>query len=171
MTCEYFDNDQCLVAKKLTGLEDITLLTNPAFCEYCLACNQPKALNKATASIAIGELIKSRRYNHSNPKHKNLQDFLTIDTSKGPGTELSKIVTWFAKKTSTCSCDKHIIKMNLWGPDECERRIETIIRWLRYEATIQKKPFEKHVVILMIRVAIRNARIYSSTTPVCEPCT
>jgi hypothetical protein len=48
--------------------------------------------------------------------------------------------------------------MNMWGPDECEKRKPTIIRWLRHSAYLNNVPFNTKIVDVLINKAIRNAR-------------
>lgn len=77
----------------------------------------------------------------------------------GPGTELKKLLARFGvQSTATCQCNAHAIQMNLWGPDECERRIDQILVWLREEASRKRMPFIESLARILVRRAISNAR-------------
>lgn len=77
----------------------------------------------------------------------------------GPGTELKKLLAKMGiKSTATCQCNAHAIQMNLWGPDECERKIDQILVWLREEAGRKRLPFVDALARVVVRRAISNAR-------------
>ena len=48
--------------------------------------------------------------------------------------------------------------MNLWGCDECERRLDQIIAWLREEAHRRGLPFVDAAGRMLVKKAIANAR-------------
>ena len=84
----------------------------------------------------------------------------------GPGTELKKLLSWFYSPSKTkCKCQTRIQKMNAWGPDKCEQKFETILRWMRHSAKIHKIPFFEPAVRLVIRTAIRRSRSLSRQHP------
>ena len=74
------------------------------------------------------------------------------------GTELKKLISWFYSPNKKCNCLTRIAKMNKWGPDKCEQRMDTIIRWLKHSARIASVPFFEPAVRLLIKQAIKNAR-------------
>lgn len=77
----------------------------------------------------------------------------------GPGTELKKLLAKLGIKASTnCQCNSHAIQMNLWGPDECERKIDQIVAWMGEEAARKGLPFIKVAAAVLVRKAISNAR-------------
>jgi hypothetical protein len=50
----------------------------------------------------------------------------------GPGCHLTRAIAWFGiRDDGTCGCAEHAAQMDDWGPDECERQIETIMGWLK----------------------------------------
>lgn len=53
--------------------------------------------------------------------------------------------------------------MNLWGADECERRVDEIVGWLREEATERGVPFVSAVAAIIVRMAIKRARKANTT--------
>jgi hypothetical protein len=48
--------------------------------------------------------------------------------------------------------------MDAWGSDECERRIDEIVGWLREEAARRRIPFVNALGRLLVKRAIRAAR-------------
>lgn len=49
--CDKRQDEICLVAAELAGVDAVT---NPSACRFCLGCETPKGPNRATVSIAIG---------------------------------------------------------------------------------------------------------------------
>ena len=77
----------------------------------------------------------------------------------GPGTELKKMLAWLGITAAPgCRCNQRAVTMNLWGADECERRIDEIVAWLKEEAERRKMPFVETAARLLVRRAIRSAR-------------
>lgn len=56
-----------------------------------------------------------------------------------------------------CGCADRARTMNRWGPGECERRLPTIVGWLRSEAGKRRLPFSTWLARLLVRLAIRRA--------------
>ena len=92
--------------------------------------------------------------------------------SKGPGTELKKILARFGiTSTENCPCNAHAKQMNLWGDDECEKpeRMEQIIGWLREQAEGRGLPFIRAAAAMLVRMSIRasrRSRVLGATPPV-----
>ncbi len=79
--------------------------------------------------------------------------------SGGPGTELSAILgTLGLAHLEGCKCKKRARQMDEWGPDGCERNIDTIVKWLEEEAKNRKLPFIRWGAKTLVRVAIRRAK-------------
>ena len=79
--------------------------------------------------------------------------------ASGPGTELKKLLGRFGiKSTPNCSCNARAAQMDVWGPDECERRLDEIVDWLGEEAQRRKLPFSRLVAAQVVKLAIRRAR-------------
>lgn len=57
-----------------------------------------------------------------------------------------------------CACNQRAAIMDAWGCDECERRIDEIVGWLREEAGKRGLPFLDVAGRMLVRRAIRNAR-------------
>ena len=82
-----------------------------------------------------------------------------IQATEGVGAELKRLLAKAGIKASpTCQCNSHAMQLNLWGPDECERQIDKIVGWLRDEAARRGLPFVKSAGVLLVKLAIRNAR-------------
>lgn len=81
--------------------------------------------------------------------------------TSGPGTELKAMLAgWplYLKTSGGCSCNRHAAQMDAWGCDECERRIDEIVGWLRDEAARRRIPFIDTAGKLLVSRAIRLAR-------------
>ena len=77
----------------------------------------------------------------------------------GPGTELKKLLKYMGIVASpNCSCNARAKKMDEWGPDECEKRIDEIVGWLKEEAHKRKLPFIDYAGRLLVKRAISNAK-------------
>jgi hypothetical protein len=78
---------------------------------------------------------------------------------RGPGTELKKLLSRIGiSSTPDCSCNARARTMDENGCDWCEANIDTIVGWLREEATKRKLPFVDIAGRLLVKRAIRNAR-------------
>lgn len=78
---------------------------------------------------------------------------------EGPGTELKRLLSKVGISAEPgCQCQRHAQQMNLWGCDECERRTDEIVGWLREEATRRGLPFFDAAGRMLVKRAIRNAR-------------
>lgn len=54
------------------------------------------------------------------------------DPGFGPGTELKGLLEAIGVKSDpSCDCNARAAQMNVWGPDECRKRREEIVGWLR----------------------------------------
>lgn len=158
MECEYLSANECKLA---TGLINMPVATTIHACKYCLSCDKPKQLNKATASVAMTVLLNNSKFDTTNPDHKKLQQVLTPPKLLcGPGTELKKLVSWFVwlRDVKDCNnCYDREQQMNQWGPDECKKNITTIVEWLRESAAKHSLPFSETLVKIIINKAIRNS--------------
>jgi hypothetical protein len=78
---------------------------------------------------------------------------------RGPGTELKALLATIGiTATPNCSCNSRAAIMDAEGCDWCEANIDTIVGWLREEATKRGLPFLDAAGRLLVRRAIRNAR-------------
>lgn len=81
----------------------------------------------------------------------------------GPGTELKRLLRrWLGiVATPDCPCNAHAAEMDrreAAEPGWCEANVETIVEWLRAEATRRGLPFADAAGRLLVRRAIANAR-------------
>ena len=144
MECQHFDNGTCKLVNAIVG-KPVTILK--AICTKCASDPAPQQLNRVVRAWAEF----SKRNQSPIPP-----------STEGPGTELRKLLSWFhSPDKRKCKCETRIQKMNAWGPDKCEQKLETILRWMRHSAKIHKIPFFEPAVRLVIRTAIRRSRSLS----------
>lgn len=76
------------------------------------------------------------------------------------GTELKKLISWFPVpgKNGCRKCQSLERRMNNWGPDTCETKMDFILKKLSVAAARRKIPFSKMLVKILVRKAIRSAR-------------
>lgn len=124
-------------------------------CDACMLQKNPMAVNHVTSSKAVYTL---RLAGKPTPRELFTHIKGNVIVAQGPGTELEKLISWFKKKNKKCNCSSRIQQMNKWGPDKCEARMPTIMRWLRHSAAKQKLPFVELVAERLVKRAIANAR-------------
>jgi hypothetical protein len=87
----------------------------------------------------------------------------------GPGSLLKKTLAgwpFFLSSSNDCSCDsraRHMDVKEYHYPGWCEENIDTVVGWLREEATKRGLPFLDAAGRLLVRRAIRNARRAAAT--------
>ncbi|MFN7891383.1 MAG: hypothetical protein ACK5OC_13915 [Pirellula sp.] len=156
MICEHLNNGVCAIATRLAGNDVLPILSQ---CEYCTEkANPSQSINKVTVSLAISGTTDMATKAHVMKSYGHLLTKVSVEAS-GPGTELKKLISWFySPDKKKCKCATRIAKMNAWGPDKCEQRMDTIVRWLKHSARIHKVPFFEPAVKLLIKKAIKNSR-------------
>jgi hypothetical protein len=78
----------------------------------------------------------------------------------GVGAGIKKILERFGIKASpTCSCTKKAKYLDDMGVDWCAANIELIVTWLETEAKKRKLPFFRTVGRMLVKRAIKNARV------------
>lgn len=83
----------------------------------------------------------------------------TPQPSGGPGTELHKILKKLGlSPVEGCKCKGRARKMDEWGPDICEDRINEIVGWMEEEAKKRKKWFVRWPAKTIVLIAIKKAR-------------
>lgn len=80
------------------------------------------------------------------------------DLTRGPGTTLTKILSWFVTKPADCDCADRAYTMNAWGKTGCIDNFDTIINWLRESAEQNNKYFNEKVVRAVVMFAINISR-------------
>lgn len=153
MTCPHLDEGCCSVVSDLCGLKRRTTVVT---CAACKSADTPQGKNLVTCGLAILAIQESGKRVEEFPE---VHQLLLSKVPTGPGTELKKLISWFyVPDDSKCKCNDRIAKMNKWGPDGCEERMDTIIRWLKHSAATHNVPFQETVVRMLIKRAISNAR-------------
>lgn len=78
----------------------------------------------------------------------------------GPGCHLKRLLSWaFLRSRPGCRCDERAAQMDAWGPDECERRVDEIVGWLREEAAERGLPFVAVAANAAVHSAIAMSRL------------
>lgn len=86
-----------------------------------------------------------------------------------PGTILSKMIKSVGiQMTDSCSCKRHALEMNEYGNDWCEQNIDTVVGWLREEASRRGLPFMDALGKLLVGRAIKKSRKLLANEPVPE---
>ncbi len=84
----------------------------------------------------------------------------------GPGSELRKMLAWFARPSDTCKCETRAETMNDWGVEGCRTNLDTIIEWLLEEAQLRGLPhgkFTRTIAKSLVLTAIRGSNVSSRT--------
>lgn len=77
----------------------------------------------------------------------------------GPGTQLKRrLARCGIVATKGCKCEPRSEEMDRNGPDWCEANIDTIVEWMREEATNRRLPFVEFVARRIANKAIAKAR-------------
>lgn len=86
--------------------------------------------------------------------------------ASGPGAELHSLLRRLGLTSfGDCKCDKraaHMDAMEASQPGWCEANINEIVGWLRESAEERGLPFTSAAGRILVRIAIRNARIKRS---------
>jgi hypothetical protein len=158
--CKHRSGNTCLIATDLVTAYHIgeAVITTGA-CERCVQSSVPQEVNDVTASLAVhaARTVKGVVPRNLLTELKPLFRREVVPLEAGPGTELARILWWFDHKKG-CRCKSRERMMNLWGPSLCEARTNTIIGWLKAEASRRGLPFSKTVARHYIDKAIRRAR-------------
>jgi hypothetical protein len=86
-----------------------------------------------------------------------------------PGTILSKMIKSVGiQMTDSCSCKRHALEMNEHGNDWCEQNMDTVVGWLREEASRRGLPFMDALGKLLVGRAIKKSRKLLANEPVPE---
>lgn len=169
--CEFLDGRNCKFAESKCGLP---VITNPSACQFCLNSDQPKGVNRATASLAVTALARQGALDKV--KHRELIDEISkghprvtedCDPSDpncsspqiGPGTELKELVPKFFER-GKCQCSSYAAKMDRWGIAGCEERFDEIVDHLVNQAKGWAIPAfaSKRVAKRWLSMAIENAK-------------
>ncbi len=163
--CPNLTNDnRCQVAGHLA---DCSVQASPSGCRACSECSNPQAVNLVTIGMAI---VNKRRRNLNVDELKTLlksylpnqEEHTTLRIAAykpGPGSELRKMLAWFARPSDTCKCETRAETMNDWGVEGCRTNLDTIIEWLLEEAQLRGLPngkFTRTIAKSLVLTAIRR---------------
>lgn len=116
-------------------------------CRQCWLFHNSSGCNKYWGGTGITGVCKVR-------KLKKIQS-----KTVGPGTKLKELLASLGfKEEPGCPCKAHAKQMDAWGCDECEKRIDEIVGWLRAEATRQGKFFADFAAKMLVMRAIQQSR-------------
>jgi hypothetical protein len=94
----------------------------------------------------------------------------------GPGSELKRLLARIGFTAAPgCKCNQRTLLMNQWGADECERRVDEIVGWLREEHDRRRAevrtslPWSSIAASALVKLAIRKARIRAVATGARRP--
>ena len=96
-----------------------------------------------------------------NPEQIIEQEKIQQKQKYGVGTELKRILqAMLITPASGCGCDNQALLMNAEGPDWCEENIDTIVGWMKENASKRKLKwiFTEVAAKVLIRQAIKNTR-------------
>jgi hypothetical protein len=167
MECKYKQNGCCQIASDL-ACAFVPVPTSEAACKVCVSGDEPMDINSVTVSLAISALHSAGQFDierHSHLHELSIQKcsgeriVLSEGSECGVGSILSRKLSWFVRKDDSCViCRYRAAKMNEWGPDGCEDKIELILVWLQHSAKKRGVPFFKEAVRLVVQSAIKEER-------------
>lgn len=142
--CQFARDGFCEVS---TLLASLPVVLDEKACRACRLNANPRSINPVTCSRAAWAARRAGM-----PVPPETFNCVKEGQNYGPGTELKRILSRITKTNKNCGCESRANIMNVWGPDECERRMPEIVGWLREEAH-KKWPATK---VLPIDWAIEN---------------
>ena len=87
----------------------------------------------------------------------------------GPGTVLAGMIkTLGIHMSDSCSCRRHALAMNEKGNEWCSQNMDTVVGWLREEASRRGLPFVDMVGKVMVNRAIKKSKKLLANQPVPE---
>lgn len=119
------------------------------------------SINKTTTRLAVfGRLAAGRRVRYLITDEYFGELSGNFKPQTGPGTELERLLAWFAEPSDKCGCKQHAATMNAWGVDGCREHFETIVGWLVVAAELRGWPggvITRAAAGVVVTQAIRNA--------------
>jgi hypothetical protein len=75
-----------------------------------------------------------------------------------PGAELKALLESLGiQAIGSCACDARAAMMDAYGPEWCRQNSETVVSWLRDEASARSLPFVDFAARQLVKIAIRRA--------------
>ncbi|AMV30919.1 hypothetical protein VN12_02305 [Pirellula sp. SH-Sr6A] len=168
MECEYLNNGSCAIASDLACMPVSLVAVTKEACDHCKNIQNAMTINEVTVSVAIAALRNNNLFDQVS--HRHLLDIAKSNCPKevftvgvvkscGVGSVLARKLSWFHRTDDPCKiCRYRVSKMNEWGPEGCERNMETILVWLKHSANKRGIPFFKAAVKLVVQSAINEER-------------
>ncbi len=123
---------------ELTVVRAGSVQASSSGCRACSDCSNAQAVNLVTIGMAI--VNKPRRNQNVDELKTMLKSYLPDQEEPttlriaaykpGPGSELRKMLAWFARPSDTCKCETRAETINDWGVEGCRTNLDTIIEWL-----------------------------------------
>ena len=165
IACPYLTkSNHCDVAGRMAECD---VRTSTKACDACNRDQNPQAINVVTIGLAI--VHRKRRKQAVASLTRLLKNYLPESSAPetlkitayapGPGSELKKMLAWFARPSESCNCETRAETMNDWGVDGCRQNFETIVDWLMEEAELRGLPSGKFTRIIaqsLVTTAIRR---------------
>jgi hypothetical protein len=130
----------------------------PGYIEAVMAVAEPVSSAVIRVTAAVFDRLRSQ-YSVPSGATQSPPPAIKIPPQQGPGTELKKLLASIGVQAApTCACGRRADAMNERGCDWCEANLDTIVGWLREEATKRGLPFIDAAGRLLVKRAIRNAR-------------
>lgn len=115
-----------MICQIATSRQPFEVEVAPTFCEACLKCGGYKT-DDNNKGIRLASMYSAKK------QSKELYQLAETYNGDGPGTELKKLIPKWLERPE-CGCANFAKKMNIWGPDLCERNIEQIVDKLHSES-------------------------------------
>lgn len=122
----------------------------------------PNLAEHKHAELLIRLAAKGSERSEAGLKPHPVPTFLTdilrgVHENGGPGTELRKLLSWFAKHRKGCRCKERALIMDRWGPRQTRRNIDTVVAWLKEEAAIRFPGGHELIPVIAYKTAIWKA--------------
>ena len=145
MLCPALKNNICLIS---SSIKKENIIVDDIICEACKNTSSPISINIVTYYLAHNENknktkedwddfinkyeFKRQIDNIVEKKNKKLQDIIN---GSGVGSQLWKLLSNIGiKHTTSCSCLEWAERMNLWGPELCDKNRAQIIEHMKNSA-------------------------------------
>lgn len=138
--CNFFRNDSCKLIQKLSGIATLDCSVSAADCSKCTSTHPSRMVNRVTLALTLNRLRHQSKF--SIVHHYDLVN--AIQCSIGTGTQLHKYLKWF--RSADCGCEHRINVMNVWGPSECVKQKDTIMKWLEEASFLVRIEFVHRII-------------------------
>ena len=133
--CPHWSDGACGIAAALAGR--VLCRVGEDACRYCLGCDAPRAINRATVSIAMGCADPATRA-RLGAEYAPILEVRAVGVDlvlEGPGTEFRRLLEQLGiRPATTCNCTDRMLRMNALGPAGCRRERERLLEEIRAAA-------------------------------------